>query len=149
MFVGVGEAAYGSVGLTLVLTVFPAHLRVAIAYCLGSFASLAVALHLPPGQLHLLLIGVGMFLPAATVGPSGAMVADLTPLSIYAAAMAVRSLANNLLGLAAGMIADRIGPHAALRLIPSAAVGAAPPFTIGKRHYPGDLLEAASPRNEG
>ena len=132
----------------------PRKWTVAVAYCLGSFASLAVAFRLPPGQLQLGLIGVGMFLSAGAVGPSGAMVADLTPPSIHATAMAVWSLANNLLGLAAGpivtgMIADRIGLNAALQLIPFAAVGAALLFMIGKRHYPGDLLRAASPRNEG
>ncbi|MBJ9939529.1 MFS transporter [Burkholderia multivorans] len=122
---------------------------VAAAYCMGSFAALGCAFLLHPGTTQLVLIGIGMFLAAGSVGPSGAMVADLTPSSIHATAMAVWSLANNLLGLAAGpvltgMIADRIGLHAALQLIPLAAIASTALFLIGKRHYADDRRRVAA-----
>ncbi|WP_179403314.1 MFS transporter [Burkholderia guangdongensis] len=116
----------------------------AIAFCVGSGVALGGAFLLPPGTAQLVLIGAGMFLAAGTVGPSGAMVADLTPPSIHATAMAVWSLANNLLGLAAGpvltgIIADRVGLHGALQLVQLATVVATILFLIGKRYYPDDL----------
>ncbi|MFD1554971.1 MFS transporter [Paraburkholderia silviterrae] len=132
----------------------PRKWTMAIAYSVSSFVSLVVAFQLPPGPLQLALMGVGMFFVWGTSGPTGAMVANLTPPAIHATAIAVWALANNLLGLAsgpiiAGMLADRIGLHAALQLMPFAAIGAALLFMIGKRYYPSDLLRIASPRNEG
>jgi MFS family permease len=127
----------------------PRKWTMAIAYCAGSFVSLAIAFQLPPGPLQLALMGVGMFFAWGTCGPTGAMVANLTPPAIHATAIAVWALSNNLLGLASGpiitgMLADRIGLHAAMQLVPFAAVGAALLFMIGKRYYPGDLLRGAS-----
>lgn len=132
----------------------PRKWTMALAYCVGTFVSLVVAFQLSPGPLQLSLIGIGMFLAWGICGPTGAMVANLTPPAIHATAMAVWALANNLLGLATGplvtgMLADRIGLHAALQLMPFAAVGAALLFMAGKRHYPGDLLRVGALRNEG
>jgi MFS family permease len=112
-----------------------------------------VAVRLPPGVLQLVLIGSGMFLASGVCGPTGAMVADLTPPSIHATAMALWALANNLLGLAAGpiitgMLADRMGLHMALQLIPFAALASAVLFVMGKRRYPGDLARMAEARHE-
>ena len=113
----------------------------AAVYSLGTFAAFAVAFQLHPGTLQLLLIGVGMFLASGVCGPTGALVAELTPPAIHATAMALWALANNLLGLAAGplitgMLADGMGLHASLQWIPLAALVAALLFVLGKRSYP-------------
>jgi hypothetical protein len=99
---------------------------------------------MPTGPLQLAVIGLGMFFSAGGSGPSGAMVANLTPPSIHASAFATLTLANNLLGLApaailTGFIADRIGLLGALQLVPFAPLVAAIAFFIGKRSYAGDL----------
>ena len=116
----------------------------AIVFCVLCFTLLTVGLHLPAGPLQLVLMGAGMFFCAGASGPSGAMVANLTPPSIHASAFATLTLANNLLGLApaailTGMIADRIGLLGALQLVPFAPLVAAIAFYIGKRNYVHDL----------
>jgi MFS family permease len=116
----------------------------AIAFCLTCFTLLAIGLRLPAGPMQLVVIGVGMFFSAGGSGPSGAMVANLTPPSIHASAFATLTLANNLLGLApaailTGILADRIGLLGALQLVPLAPLVAAIAFFIGKRNYAGDL----------
>ena len=116
----------------------------AIAFCLLCFTLLAIGFHMPAGPLQLVLIGVGMFFSAGASGPSGAMVANLTPPSIHSSAFATLTLANNLLGLApaailTGIVADRIGLVGALQLVPFAPLVAAVAFFIGKRNYGGDL----------
>lgn len=126
----------------------------AVAYCAAAFVALATAFHLPPGPLQLVLIGAGMFFAPGACGPTGALVAELTPPSIHATAMALWALANNLLGLAAGpllagMIADRMGLHMALQLIPFAALGSALLFALGKRAYRRDLARMEAAQREG
>jgi sugar phosphate permease len=116
----------------------------AIVFCLLCFTLLAIGFRMPAGPLQLVLIGVGMFFSAGASGPSGAMVANLTPPSIHSSAFATLTLANNLLGLApaailTGMVADRIGLVGALQLVPFAPLVAAAAFFIGKRNYGGDL----------
>ncbi|WP_410838081.1 MFS transporter [Paraburkholderia sp. SIMBA_030] len=116
----------------------------AIVYCLVSFAVLGIAFRLHAGPLQLVLIGVGMFVSAGASGPSGAMVANLTPSSIHASAFATLTLANNLLGLApaavlTGMIADRIGLLGTLQIIPVIPLVGAVAFFAGKRSYAKDL----------
>ena len=106
----------------------------AIAFCLMCFTLLAIGFRMPAGPLQLVLIGVGMFFSAGASGPSGAMVANLTPPSIHASAFATLTLANNLLGLApaailTGMVADRIGLVGALQLVPFAPLVAAVAFS--------------------
>ena len=125
----------------------------AAVYCMGAFLALGTALHLPPGPLQLALIACGMFLAPGACGPTGALVAELTPPSIHATAMALWALANNLLGLAAGplltgMLADRMGLHMALQLIPFAALVSAVLFALGKRRYPRDLARM-TPQQSG
>ncbi len=116
----------------------------AIAYCLLAFASLALAFRLPPGPLQLALIGVGMLVGAGASGPSGAMVANLTPAAIHASAFATLTLANNLLGMApgplmTGWIADHVGLVGALRWIPVVPLAAALTFVLGRASYRADL----------
>jgi MFS family permease len=117
---------------------------VAVVCCLLCSSSLLIAFRLPAGTLQLALIATGMFFSAGACGPSGAMVANLTPSSIHSSAFATLTLANNLLGLApaavlTGFIADRIGLVGALQLIPFATFVSALAFLLGKRSYADDL----------
>ena len=116
----------------------------AIVFCLICFALLGIGFRMPAGGAQLIVIGAGMFFCAGATGPSGAMVANLTPPSIHASAFATLTLANNLLGLApaavlTGILADRIGLLGALQFVPLAPLVAALAFYIGKRSYVVDL----------
>jgi predicted MFS family arabinose efflux permease len=112
----------------------------ALAVCLLGGALLAAAFQLPTGMGQLVLIGLGLFVAAAITGPAGAMVANLTHLSVHGAAFAVLTLANNFLGLApgpyvTGVLADRYGLLGALQLIPATSLGAALLFAFASRTY--------------
>lgn len=125
----------------------------AIAFCLACFTLLAIGFRMEAGPMQLALIGAGMFFSAGATGPSGAMVANLTPPSIHASAFATLTLANNLLGLApaailTGIVADKIGLLGALQLVPFAPLLAAIVFAIGKRNYSSDLDRVAALREE-
>ncbi len=125
----------------------------AIAFCLVCFTLLAIGFRMPAGPLQLIVIGAGMFFCAGASGPSGAMVANLTPPSIHASAFATLTLANNLLGLApaavlTGVMADRLGLLGALQLVPFAPLVAAIAFFIGKRNYAHDLDRLNTLREE-
>ena len=94
-----------------------------IAFCLLSMVFLLVGFRLPNGPAQVGVLCLGAFFCAAITGPAGAMVANLTPSSIRATAFATLSMANNLLGLAAGpmvvgALADRMGLGPALGLAP-------------------------------
>jgi MFS family permease len=107
-------------------------------YCLGCAGILTVAFAIGPGSVQLVLLGIGMFLAAASAGPSGAMVAALTPAALHGTAFAVLTLANNAFGLAPGPIvtgwlADQIGLLGALRLLPFSSFIAALVFTLSTR----------------
>ena len=72
------------------------------------------------------------------------MVANLTPASIRSTAFGTLTLANNLLGLAAGplvvgAIADRIGLVDAMKVAPLVSVLAIIALLIGRRAYPSSL----------
>ena len=108
-------------------------------YCVGCALMLTAALWFGPGIPQLILLGAAMFLAAATAGPAGAMVADLTPAALHGTAFAILSLANNAIGQAPGPIvtgwlADRIGLLGALQWLPLASMCAAVVFFIGARH---------------
>jgi MFS family permease len=116
----------------------------AIVYCAICFTLLMVGFQVPHGPLQLVLIGGGMFFSAGATGPSGAMVANLTPPSICASAFATLTLVNNMLGLApaaffTGVLADRMGLLGALHVVPVAALIALIVFALGRRHYKRDL----------
>lgn len=123
----------------------PEHkITLALAYSLGTAASLALAFQLPAGPGQLLLLGLAMFLVAGTTGPAGAMVANLTPLAVHGSAFATLTLANNLLGLAPGPIltgrlADGLGLLGAFRLLPLPCLAAALVFATLRRTYLADL----------
>jgi len=109
-----------------------------VAYCLGCAFMISVAMSLEPGSAQLVLLGLGMFLAAASAGPAGAMVANLTPAALHGTAFAVLTLANNAFGLAPGPIltgwlADRIGLLGAMQWLPFAGLAAAFIFFLGSR----------------
>jgi MFS family permease len=119
-------------------------LSLAITCCMMSFGLLSIAFLLPPGIMQLILIGLGMFFGAGTVGPAGAMVANLTPAPLHGTALATLSLANNLLGLApapivTGLLADAFGLSVALQLVPLVSLAAAGIFALAKPSYHRDL----------
>ena len=93
-----------------------------------------------------------MFLAAGTSGPAGAMVANLTPLPIHGTAFATLTLANNLLGLAAGplvtgLLADATGPgDARSSWCRWSALAAAAVFYFAKRHYLADIQQLSAGR---
>ncbi|WP_250455399.1 MFS transporter [Caballeronia sp. ATUFL_M2_KS44] len=144
LITGVGMVVCGMLADRLGKHVRERKWSTAIAFCLACYVLLAIGFHMPAGPLQLLLIGAGMFFSAGASGPSGAMVANLTPPSIHSSAFATLTLANNLLGLApaaflTGVLADRIGLAGALQLVPFAPLLAAFAFFIGRRNYTGDL----------
>jgi MFS family permease len=123
-----------------------AKLLLAIGYCLACCVLLSAAFALPAGAPQLVLIALGMFFGAGTVGPAGAMVANLTPGPLHGTAFGTLSLANNLLGLApgpivTGMLADAFGLPAALRLVPLVSLIAACIFAFAHSSYQQDLQQ--------
>jgi len=143
---GAGMIICGALSDKLVRT-SPHRALLSCAYCLGCALLLIIAFSLPAGLPQLLLLGAGMFLAAASAGPSGAIVAALTPAALHGTAFAVLTLANNAFGLAPGPImtgwlADRIGLLGALRWLPFASMAAASVFIVAAR-TPGSRFGAA------
>jgi len=141
---GVGMIAWGMITDRIARNVPELKFRVAVAISLSTFAFLAIAFRMEPGPVQLALIGVGIFLAGGTTGPSTAMVANVTHVSIHATAFATLSLANNLLGMAPGPIvtgalADRYGLATAFQWVPCICLAAAAAFHLGRRHYTNDL----------
>jgi predicted MFS family arabinose efflux permease len=125
-------------------------IRLTMGYCLLCSVLLTVAFQLPVGMAQLVMIGLAMFVGGGIVGPSGTLVADLTPPALHSTAMATLAIANNLLGMApgpfvTGLLADRIGLASALQLLPLAGIAAALVLTVGVRNYRNDL-ERVSPQ---
>lgn len=121
----------------------------AISYCLLTCTLLGAAFSLPTGPAQLVLLGLGMLFAAGSSGAAGAMVANLTPSAVHAAAFAVLTLVNNLLGMApgpfmTGVLADRIGLAGALQLVPLMALAAAILFWIGRRSYEDGMAHLAA-----
>ncbi|MEU2129880.1 MFS transporter [Streptomyces sp. NPDC018352] len=122
---------------------------VAIVCALGSLTLLTAGFQLPPGAPQLVLVGIGTLLSNATAGPAASMVVSLTPTAVAATAMATLTLANSLLGLApgpavTGMLADRMGLHAALQVIPLVSLVAGLAFALGRRHYEKGLVSLSA-----
>jgi MFS family permease len=118
-------------------------------YCIGCAVTITMAFAFGPSSLQLILLGIGMFLAAASAGPAGAMVARLTPAALHGTAFAVLTLANNAFGLApgpivTGWIADRIGLLGALELLPFASMWAAVIFIVGTREQRPELGTASA-----
>ncbi len=118
--------------------------RPALAAALGlaTFVLLQAALVMPHGPLQALLAGLvlGLFCAGGTTGPAGAIVADRTPPLLHGAALAVLTLANNLLGLApgpavTGALADRVGLQTALQVAACFSLFAAGVFWLSGRFH--------------
>ena len=110
------------------------------SYCIGCAIAIAGAFMAAPGTSQLVLLGIGMFLAAASAGPAGAIVARQTPALLHGTAFAVLTLANNAFGLApgpivTGWIADRAGLLGAMQLLPLAGLAAAVVFLVGSRPF--------------
>jgi MFS family permease len=151
LFMGLGMIVCGWVTDRLSRRVAVRKWTSAIVYSLVSLVCLGVGFALAPGAAQLLLLAVGVFFAAGTTGPAGAMVSNLTHESIRATAFGVLTLANSLLGLAAGplvtgILADRLGLVDAMQLVPLAAVGALVALVLGRRAYPASLARVNAPR---
>ena len=120
----------------------------AILFCLVSLTLLGIGFRLDIGTAQLILIGVGAFFSAGSAGPIAAIVANLTHPTVRASAFGSLTLANSLLGLAAGpfivgVLADKIGLDA-LALAPLVYLPAIAVLLIGKRAYPAGLRRLAT-----
>ncbi|MCY1527120.1 hypothetical protein D9M68_621760 [compost metagenome] len=90
-------------------------------------------------MVQLTLIAMAMFFCVGIMGPSCAMVAQLTPKAIHSAAMAVLALAFNVIGMAPGSVmtgalADQLGLASAFQLLPLASIASAVVLLIGVRY---------------
>jgi predicted MFS family arabinose efflux permease len=120
-----------------------------LVYASLSLALLPLGFAQDPGRLQLVLIAAGAFFAAGVSGPAGAMVANLTPASIRATAFGTLTLANNLLGLAAGpvvvgLLADRLGLVDAMTIMPLVSVLAIVALLIGRRAYPNSFQRVSA-----
>jgi predicted MFS family arabinose efflux permease len=146
LFMGVGMIVCGAITDRLARHVAIRKWTSAIVYSLISLVFLGTAFSLAPGGAQLLLLVVGIFFAAGTTGAAGAMVSNLTHESIRATAFGTMTLANNLLGLAAGplvtgILADKFGLATAMQIVPLAAVGALIFLVLGRRAYPRSLAK--------
>jgi MFS family permease len=146
LFMGVGMIVCGAVTDRLSRHVPIRKWTTAIVYTATSLVCLGVGFSLPPGGGQLLLLAVGVFFAAGTSGPAGAMVSNLTHESIRATALGTLTLANNLLGLAAGplvtgILADEFGLVGAMKIVPIVAVGALIALLIGRTYYAASLAK--------
>ena len=146
LFMGVGMIMCGWITDRLSRHVAIRKWTTAIIYSLVSLVLLGSAFSLAPGGAQLLFLAVGIFFAAGTTGAAGAMVSNLTHESIRATAFGTLTLANNLLGLAAGplvtgILADRFGLATAMQIVPLAAVPALVFLVLGRRAYPASLAK--------
>jgi MFS family permease len=110
----------------------------AASFALVTFLGLQAALSLPVGPAQFACAAIGFFCAGGTTGPAGAIVADGAPPALHGSALAVLSLAINLIGLApgpavTGLLADRLGLHAALQVGVCAALLSAAAFALSGR----------------
>lgn len=144
LLMGVGMIVCGVITDRLTKRVAIRKWTAALVFTAISLVALTLGFAQQPGTAQLVLIAVGAFFTGGTTGPAGAMVANLTPASIRATAFGTLTLANNLLGLAAGplvvgAIADRVGLVDAMKVAPLVSVLAIVALLIGRRAYPSSL----------
>ena len=147
LLMGVGMIVCGMVTDRLTRTRPIRKWTTALVYSALSLVLLPLGFAQDPGMLQLVLIAVGAFFAAGTTGPAGAMVANLTPASIRATAFGTLTMANNLLGLAAGpfvvgLLADRLGLIDAMKIVPLVSVLAIIALLIGRKAYPSSIRRA-------
>jgi predicted MFS family arabinose efflux permease len=150
LLMGTGMIVCGAVTDRLARTVAIRKWTSAIVYTAASLVFLGIGFSLPHGGVQLLLLAIGVFFAAGTAGPAGAMVTNLTHESIRATALGTLTLANNLLGLAAGslitgILADRFGLEGAMKIVPIVAVGALIALLIGRKYYATSLAKVNAP----
>jgi MFS family permease len=119
-----------------------------MGYAAASLLLLGVGFALPPSPAQLALIGAGAFFAAGITGPTGALVAGLTPAAVRAGALGMLALSYNVLGLSAGplvigMLADRLGLTTAMRLAPAVSLAVLVVLAFGRRAYPASVRRAA------
>jgi MFS family permease len=144
LLMGVGMIVCGVITDRLTHHVVIRKWTAALVFTVVSLAAFVIGFRQQPGALQLLLVAVGAFFTGGTTGPAGAMVANLTPASIRSTAFGTLTLANNLLGLAAGplvvgALADRLGLIDAMKIAPLVSVLAIIALLIGRRAYPRSL----------
>lgn len=93
---------------------------VAGGFCLATGGLVSLALGLPAGTAQLVLLAGAFALAGGAAGPASAIGADVSPPAVHATALALATLAFNLLGHApgpwmTGLVADSQGLVAALR----------------------------------
>jgi MFS family permease len=135
---GVGMVACGMLNDRLCAKRPALRSRLAAAFCVITFVFLQSAFLLPAGPLQIACAFLGLFCAAGATGPAGAAVADAAPRVLHGTALAVLTLANNLIGLApgpalTGALADRLGLQAALQIATFAALFAAGFFWLSGR----------------
>jgi MFS family permease len=144
---GIGMMFWGSIGDRVSRVAPEGKFNLSIALALATTAVFFFAFRLPPSGLQLALVAVGMFVGTGIIGPSGALVADLTPLRLHGSAFAILATANNVIGLApgpvlAGALADRLGLQPALQLVSLASLVAAVVFWFGRHNHAAELERA-------
>jgi MFS family permease len=149
LLMGVGMIVCGMVTDRVCLEVPIRKWTTALVYSALSLVLLFTAFGQQPGKAQLILLAVGVFFAAGTAGPAGAMVANLTPASIRATAFGTLTLANNLLGLAAGplvvgLLADRLGLEGAMKVVPFVSVLAIAALLIGRATYTNSVRRTAA-----
>jgi MFS family permease len=138
---GVGMIVCGTLTDRLCARAPARKFAIAVGLAVATCVLLLIAFRLPPGTPQLAFLAAGALLSAGTTGPSTAMVANVTHVSIHSTAFAVLSLANNLLGMApgpivTGVIADRAGLVTAFQWLPLVCLLAALAFALGRRGGP-------------
>ena len=130
-------------------------LQVVAVLCLATLAVLGFAFGAPQLGIALaaptqfLLIVLGGFLMTCTVGPSAAVVIDVTHPGVRSTGASVLSLFQNLFGLAigpfvAGALSDSLGLETALALTPLFSLLAAGAMLMASRSYADDKQKVAA-----
>jgi len=148
MLGGVGALACSMIADRLSRRMPSARLLVPAIAALLTTALMSIAFGLlEPGPAQFALIMAGALVMAGSVGPTDAVVIDVTHPSLRATAVSVLSLTRNLFGLAggpllAGALSDRFGLQFAMAVIPVFGLLAAALFIRAARTYPADLKSA-------
>lgn len=154
MISGAGMVACGYLADRLGRCAAVDKMRVCVLYALLTGVLLAASFLLPPGTGQVVLLGLGMFVAVGHIGPSVAVITDVTDSSIHATVIATFVLFGNLLGQApgpfvTGIMADGFGLGSALQIVTLSCLFAAAAFAWGSRFYQGDLDRAAASASNG
>jgi predicted MFS family arabinose efflux permease len=97
-----------------------------------------------PGAFQFSLIAAGGLVMTGSIGPTAAVIIDVSHPGLRATAASILALSQNILGLAGGpfltgVLADAYGLRFAMSLVPAFSLLAAATFAIAARTYPADL----------